>query len=76
VKKLIQTIGPIAALTVWGLLAAPGEAQANWCFFNCVCNNGQCRKAPEIDAKGAPVAATLVLGGIAVVLGRRRRKDA
>ena len=41
-----------------------------------ICNpsTGKCRAAPEINAAGAPTAALLVLGGVAVVIGRRRRR--
>ncbi|MDD9944093.1 MAG: hypothetical protein OXU20_23825 [Myxococcales bacterium] len=64
------------------MVSAPTAEATDWlyCIFHpskCICKSDpyRCRKAPEINAAGAPAAALLVLGGVAVVVGRRRRKN-
>jgi len=38
-------------------------------------DKGNSRAVPEISAAGAPAAIAFVLGGVAVVLGRRARRN-
>jgi hypothetical protein len=71
VVKVASVVGlSLAALFVTASLASAQSQQG------LAHRAGGARAVPEISAQGVPAGIALVLGGIGVVLGRRKRRAA